>query len=108
MKENEVKHIHRPYSEMLFDLGKLQVELFHENNEAYMSCLVTCDSTREVMHEVYNMLVRKDFIDPVEKLTTDEKQNLWTLTKEYAAGRIDKARMVMLSKSLIALEYLLN
>jgi hypothetical protein len=85
-----------------------QAELFVENNIAYTTCLVTGDSPRYIMNHAYCCLVNSNHLMALELLPKDEKENVWETAKEIAAGRLNKAKTVELSKALYCLEYILN
>jgi hypothetical protein len=90
------------------ELGKKQSELFHLNNQVFIECLVKFKSVRHTLTYAYKSLIRLKKLSPIESLPLNEKTNLWEMTKEYAANRLEKDEMIELSQALLTLEYYLQ
>lgn len=90
------------------ELAKKQVELFQNDNSAWMECLVTCDCTKSIMELGYNILVRQNKIIPIEKMYQTDKENIWNAAREFSRGRLNKQGLIKMSKGLVVLEYLLT
>lgn len=95
-------------NQLFYELGKKQIELLHQDNCAYIECLVVCDSSREVMHTVYKSLISMKLIPKIEALPLQDKNVLWEQAKEFSKDRLDKNKTIVLSKSLYAIEYYLS
>lgn len=87
------------------EMGRKQAELFHQNNQVYIDCLVKFDSPRHIMLLAYSVLVGSGKLVPVESLPLEDKNQLWILTKEFAAGRMEKTKSLELAKALYTLEH---
>lgn len=95
-------------SNPFLDLAIKQVELFQQDNVAWMECLIICECTKSIMEIGYNNLVRQKVITEIEKMSLEEKNKLWELTKEFCAGRLSAHEMKRVAKGLVCLEYLLT
>lgn len=89
-------------------MGRKQAGLFENNNQVYIDCLVKFDSPRHILTLAYSALVASKQIKPIESLPIEEKNQLWGLTKEFAAGKMEKDKTLELSKALYTLEFYLQ
>lgn len=85
-------------------LGGKQMETFELHPEAYFELLVTGLSQRVIMSMFYFVLVKRKQIKPVEMLSETDKKDLWESSKEIAAGRLDNAKCIELSKCLYTIQ----
>ena len=90
------------------DLGYKQAAVCRENPEAYLNLLVTAPSQRKVLFSVYNALRTAGRLKAVELLAEDERREIWDEAKKLAAGRLPKEKLILLSKILYTLNYLLS
>lgn len=98
----------KPFSEMILDLGRKQAAMCNDNSVTYINCLITADGIRALMVLVYNSLVSTKRIQKIQNLSIEEKNTLWVQTKEFADNKLNLQETINLSKSLYAIEYLLN
>jgi hypothetical protein len=85
-------------------LGKLQLNVFGDNPQAYFELLVTGLTQRVILSMFYFVLVRMRRIIPVEELSESDKADLWESAKEIAADRLDKNKTIELSKCLYIIQ----
>lgn len=95
-------------SGLFIDLCKKQSELFHKNNQVFIDCLVKFNSVRHTLTAAYESLVGYKKITPVEDIPLSDWDNLLSMTKYYADGRMDGKGLNELSKALYTLEYYLQ
>jgi hypothetical protein len=86
----------------------MQAGLFENNNQVYIDCLVKFESPRHILTLAYSALVASKQIKSIESLPIEEKNKLWALTKEFAAGKLEKNKTLELSKALYTLEFYLQ
>lgn len=98
----------KTWNDSWIELGYKQARICNENSVGYINFLVAGNSTRAVMVEVYNTLVRTKRIQKIEDLPLDEKNTLWEQTKEFSDNNLNLKETINLSKCLYAIEYLLN
>lgn len=67
---------------LMLKIGRENTERFNNNPHIYTELLVTAQSTRHLMRWVYHFLMGKKFIEPIEKLPQDQKEDLWNLVLE--------------------------
>lgn len=85
-------------------LGIKQMEVFDQNNEVYMQCLVAQPTLREIWRMVYTRAVIGKLLTPIEKVPMEVKTQLWTEAKEIAAGLLNHDETVTLSKALLTIK----
>lgn len=90
------------------DLGYKQAAVCRENPEAYLNLLVTAPSQRKVLFSVYNALRMSGRLKALELLPEEERREIWNEAKKLAAGRLPKDKLILLSKCLYTLNYLLQ
>lgn len=88
-------------------LAQKQVELFQNNNIAWMDAMVTSDCIKGIMCIAYRAFVREKKITAIEDMPIGEKKKLWEQAKEFAKNRLNQQEMVDLCRSLLTLEYML-
>jgi hypothetical protein len=89
-------------------LVPLEVNAFYSNEPGYIECLVTAKSIRKIMTGIYNSRVFTQKIIPIEKLSEEEKIELWEQTKAYAKGRLNKTELIELAKAVWCLANILD
>lgn len=89
-------------------LAEQQAQLFLKDNIAYSETLVSCKVPRLILLGAYKILVNRQIIKPLEKLTQEEKRICWDTSKDISKGRLSKDELIELAKSLYCLEYFLN
>lgn len=94
--------------QQFIDLGYKQAAVCRENPEVYLNLLVTAPSQRTVLFSVYNALRMCGRLKALELLPEDERREIWDEAKRLAAGRLPKDKLVLLSKCLYTLNYLLQ
>lgn len=90
------------------ELGRKQSEIFEQNNQVYIDCLIKFDSMRHILITAYVSLIYAKKIIAIEHLPLEEKNQLWGLTKEFASGKLEKSKTIELSKALYTLEFYLT
>lgn len=90
------------------DLARKEAETFQNNNVAWMECLVTCECTKTIMEIGYNILVRSNKIQPIDKMPQADKENVWNTAREFSKGRLSKDGLIKMCKGLVVLEYFLT
>jgi hypothetical protein len=98
----------KTWNELFIDIGYKQAAMCNENSFSYINCLISADGIRNLMVSVYNSLITKKLLSKIENLSIEEKNILWIQTKEFAANKLNLNETISLSKSLYAIEYLLN
>lgn len=93
------------------ELGRKQVfgtYGFHWNNQNFINCLVKYHYVRWTLTCAYSGLVSSKKMVPIESLPEEDKENLRSMAKYYADGRLKKKELMELIKALITLEYFLQ
>lgn len=98
----------RTWNEMIIEMGYKHAKMCNENSVVYIGCLVKGAGMRLIMELVYKSLITTKKIKKIEDLPLEEKTALWAQTKEFAANTLSLSETIMLSKSLYALEFLLQ
>jgi hypothetical protein len=92
---------------VIAQIAKEKVELFHENNAAFVNGMVSSAAVRYPMMQVYYDLVRNKKVVAVDKMPKEDLAELWEQTKYYADGKLGKAALIQLMIVLYTLEFLL-
>lgn len=87
------------------ELGRKQYAVFENDSLNYINCLVANTSMRTVLNCVYDSLVGRKEMIPIELLNQENKLALWEGAKEFSKGTLNQQQMIDLSKSLYTLEY---
>jgi hypothetical protein len=95
-------------SESFIDLGRKQAQLFRDNPEIFLECLIEYPSQRSVLFAIYNSLRMRGEIKTMEALPENERREIWNTAKELAKGRLPVDKMILLSKVLYTLNWLLE
>lgn len=90
------------------DLGYKQAALCRQNPEAYLNLLVTASSQRSIMFSAYNSLRMRGQLKAIELLPEEARREIWQSAKDLAKGRLPTDKLILLSKCLMALNYLLE
>lgn len=93
------------------ELGRKQVfgtYGFHWNNQNFINCLVKYHYVRWTLTCAYGGLVSSGKMGSIESLPLEGKENLWSMAKYYADGKLKKDELFELSKALITLEFFLQ
>lgn len=89
-------------------LGIKQVQLFKDDPETFLELLITAPSQRSVLFSVYNTLRSSGRITPMEDLPEEFKKDIWQEAKDRAKGRLPVDKLILLSKCLYVLNWLLE
>lgn len=95
-------------TEGFIELGIKQANLCRTNPEAYISTLVTANSQRLIMMNVYNSMVRQERLIKIEELERAIKAEYWVMAKNAGAGKLPEDKLKMLSRCLYCLDHLLS
>ncbi len=95
-------------SKSIFDIGKMQSDMFCSNPPVYESLIITSTTIRQLMNMVYSHLVYYKLVLPIESLPVSEKNELWEVSKKIINGRMDKYGCIEVSKVMYAISYYLN
>jgi hypothetical protein len=90
------------------ELGYKQAALCRENPEVYLNLLVTAQSQRSIMFSAYNSLRMAGKLKAIELLPEEARREIWQSAKDLAKGRLPTDKLILLSKCLMALNYLLE
>lgn len=94
---------------LLSTLSKNQANIFIEDNDLYMRCLPVLSTPKSILIGYYKALIFMNKITKLEDLPEKEKQGIWEMAKEFAAGRLkNNEEMINLCRCLYCLEYILN
>jgi len=88
------------------DLVKKQVDLFQNNNVAWMSVMASSWAIQEIMGMGYGKLLRSGKIKPVYEV--EDQESLWRSVDEFSNGQTDEMIRHRIAKCLITLEYYLQ
>lgn len=88
------------------ELIKKQVDLFQNNNVAWMSTMATSWAIQEIMGMGYGKLLRSGKIKPVYEI--EDQDSLWKSVDEFSNGQKDEMIRHRIAKCLITLEYFLQ
>jgi len=97
-----------PFNAKLIEIGKKMSSSFEDHSVEFMDALVDGNGMRGLLEWVYFVLVGEKIITRIEELPTERKRNLWEGAKEFAKERIEKEKIIQLSRCLYAIEYYLN
>jgi hypothetical protein len=90
------------------ELGIKQASLCRENPTAYINTLVTANSQRLVLMNVYGSMVRQGLLKKIEDMEESEKRSYWQMAKADAGGRLPEDKLKMLCRCLYCLDHLLS
>jgi hypothetical protein len=96
------------WSQAWIDLGRKQVDVFTQDHETYLECIVKYKGIRDIMMAVYKTLLSIKILQPLEEQPYEGKLHVWETAKEIAKDRMDKEGVIKLSKILYTIEYYLN
>lgn len=88
--------------------GIWQSDLFMDDNEGYIECLITLAVPIKIMMLCYHGLIYEKSLVPINKLSDEERSKLWEEAKVYAKGRLDKNQLINLCCALHCLKSILN
>lgn len=88
------------------DLIKGQVDIFQNNNVAWMSAMAKSWCIQEIMGMGYGKLLRSGKIKPVYEI--EDQDSLWKSVDEFSNGQMDEMIRHRIAKCLITLEYFLQ
>lgn len=85
-------------------LGIKQMDVFDQDPEVYMNCLVAHSTLREIWRMVYTRAVITKELTPIEKVPVELKAKLWQEAKDIAGGLLSHEETVTLSKALLTIK----
>lgn len=78
-----------------------------ESADAFVAFLAKSASQRSFMFMVYNALVSTKTIPPIAEIKPEEKAAYWQQANTASAGRLNKGQLIILSKILYGMDYLI-
>ena len=75
--------------------------------DEYIECLVKFGSIRGLVHFIYTEFVTKKIITPIDILPEKNRREIWTQAKKDANGRLTRENLIVFSKCLYLLNFLL-
>jgi hypothetical protein len=90
-------------------IGRKEAECFENDNVSYTEQIITLNSRRNIMCQVYCEMKKHKKIVPIESLDEEDKKQLWKFTIDICADKIiDRKRRIEVLKTFYVLEYFLN
>lgn len=90
------------------ETAKKQVELFQNDNVAWMNVFITSEAIKTIMETAYRVLTREKKVVEIENMAQSDKKTLWETANDFAKGKLAKDELIRVCKGLVALEYLLQ
>jgi hypothetical protein len=94
-------------TEGYIELGAKMAASCRENPEAFANLLVTAPSQRSVLFTIYNALRMKNELKSLEGCDEKTRRYYWTEAKALSMGRLPQEKLILLSKCIYTIEYLL-
>lgn len=95
-------------SQQFVELGIKQAAICRENPVAYIATLVSANSQRLIMMNVYRSLIQNGLITKIEDLEESTKIEYWRMAVGDGASRLDKDKLKTLATCYYCLDYLLS
>lgn len=73
---------------------------YGSDTDAYFKMVSDCEAILGCFVEMYGIMVKENRITPIEKLTADEKMQLWKEAKRIAGDGCSEKHAIRLSKAL--------
>jgi len=109
IEENKYQKADKDWHECMLRVGRGQTQFFEQHNVEYTEVLIHTNCTRSLMKWIYQHLVGRKMLVPIEKLDSDVKAKMWAFVKEICAGKInDVEKMKDIARVFYTIEYFLN
>lgn len=80
--------------------ARQMAKIYRTNPDQVTICLKFSFVT-EILNEAYQLLTNQNKLNPIEQLTTTDKNNLWTTAKKYSDK---KEKCILICRSLHLLQ----
>lgn len=93
-----------PIDDIWIQLGIKQMDIFDQNNEAYMSMLVNGTSLVSIWKVVYERAIALKVLTPLDETPSDYKRLLWREAYDLSKGKLNKEEMSSLCRALYTMK----